>query len=55
MIWRTINTILNRSADKTVITTAFKADVNIITEPKDVSNEFCKLFTTIGQICANKI
>jgi len=44
MVWRTINSILNRSADKTIITTAFKVDSNIITNPKHISNEFCNLF-----------
>ena len=54
IIWRTINTILNRSADNTIITTTFKVDGNIITDPKYISNEFCKFVTKIGKIYADK-
>jgi len=55
MVWRTINSILNRTADKTIITTAFKVYGNIITIPKDISTEFYNYFTNIGKIYADKI
>ena len=55
MVWKTIKTILNRSTDKTIITKAFKVNGNTITDPKDISDEFCKFFTNIGTIYASNI
>jgi hypothetical protein len=55
MVWKTINSILNRSTDKTMITKAFTVNGNTITDPKNISDEFCKFFTNIGTIYASNI
>ena len=53
--WRTINSILGKTNDKSSISDSFNIDGSNSSDPGVISDNFCKFFTTIGPTSARKI
>jgi len=55
LVWRTINKILNRSTNKKTISETFKVNDETVSNPKIISDEFCKYFAGVGKEYADAI
>ena len=53
--WKLINSLINNKSSKTNICDTFKVNDGIISDPNQISTEFCKYFTNIGRDFASKI
>ena len=54
--WSILNNIIGKNNNKTSIADSFKLECGtLITDPKDISNEFCKYFSEVGNKFASKI
>ena len=53
-LWQVMNEIIRKNNDKTVITNEFLIDGQLITDPNDIANGFCKYFSNIGAELAQR-
>lgn len=53
--WNTLNEVLNRSNDKTSISSSFKIDTNIENNPSCIAEKFSEFFSEIGPKYASNI
>lgn len=53
--WKTLRSIIGKKQDKKPISDNFKSNGTSITDPIQISNEFCKYFTNIGSHYASAI
>ena len=53
--WKTINTIIGRTNDKSSITQSFTINDNTDSDPNTLADNFCEYFTNIGPQFANNI
>ena len=53
--WKTINSIIGKQNDKSNTAQRFKINGNLVSEPKQISNNFCDFFTNVGHDYASKI
>ena len=54
-LWKTLNVLIGKQSDKSSLPDAFDLDGNLISDPKQISNEFCSYFSTVGSKLASKI
>ena len=55
MVWKTLNTIINKSSDKRTIIQTFKVNGNSTSDPSDIADGFCNYFTNIGKAYSDAI
>ena len=53
--WKTVNSLLARTNDKTAVSDIFRYEDITISDPNIIANEFCKYFTNIGPEYASAI
>ena len=53
--WKLINEVINNKNTKRVLTSQFKIDEKVVSDPKELADKFCKYFNNIGISLANKI
>ena len=54
-LWKTLNVLIGKQSDKSSLPDAFDLDGNLISDPTQISNEFCSYFSTVGSKLASKI
>lgn len=53
--WRLINEVINKRKARPSFPSSFKSGNNILSDPSDIANSFCKYFTNVGPDLARKI
>ena len=54
-LWSTLNELIGKKNDKSIISDTFIIDDKPVTDPNTISNEFCKYYSSIGNTFASKI
>jgi len=53
--WKTLNEIVNNTTKSRTITRCFQAENTTISDPTEITSEFCKFFSNVGINCSNRI
>ena len=53
--WQTLNKLIGKTKDKSATLNCFKRDGMSITNPNEITNNFCSYFTKVGEDLASKI